>query len=247
MTVSSTVVKNPSLIAGTPSGKHPTTVPEHRRAATTAGALYIIGTVSGLLSVALLAPTRDAAELLASASTNQGAVVTGAIVVLVMGLSLALIPVVLYPVLRAVNETLAVGYLVIRGAVETTCYALSAVGLLVFASLGGGTAGSDGVAAWLGDALVNAEAPNTVLALVFCMGATLFYIALYSSRIVPRWISVWGLAAIPVYVTAALLAAYDAVEPASSGQMLLFIPLALQEMVLAVWMIARGFRPVAKS
>ena len=63
----------------------------------------------------------------------------------------------------------------------------------------------------------------------------------HPSRIVPRWISVWGLAAIPLYVAAALLAMYGVVEPASSSQ----VPLAVQEMVLAVWMIARGFRPAA--
>jgi hypothetical protein len=207
--------------------------------------LYIIGTVAGVLSLALLAPARDAADPLAAASAHQGTVVSGAIVVLMMGLSLALIPVVLFPVLRAVNEALAVGYLVIRGAVETACYVLIAVGLLLFASLEGVTTSSDGVGSWLGDTLVRAEATNAVLTLVFCLGATLFYVALYRSRIVPRWISVWGLAAIPPYVTAALLAMYGVIEAASSGQMLMFMPLAVQEMVLAVWMIARGFRPAA--
>jgi len=34
---------------------------------------------------------------------------------------------------------------------------------------------------------------------------------------------------------------------ASTEQTLLFIPLAVQEMVLAVWMIARSFRPAAAS
>ena len=67
----------------------------------------------------------------------------------------------------------------------------------------------------------------------------------HPSRIVPRCISVWGLAAIPLYAAAALLAMYAVVEPASSSQVPLFVPLAVQEMVLAVWMIARGFRPAA--
>ena len=91
--------------------------------------------------------------------------------------------------------------------------------------------------------MIDADATNAVLALVFCM----FYVLLYRSRIVPRWIALWGLLAIPFYVAAHLLAMYGVVGANSSGQVLMFMPMAVQEMVLAVWMIARGFRPVADS
>ncbi len=167
----------------------------------------------------------------------------GAVLILVMGLSLALIPVVLMPVLRPVSEFLAYGYLVIRGAVETACYVVLAAGVLSLVTLSG-LGGSDETWRELGRVLLDSEATNTVLALVFCLGAALFYIALFRSGIAPRWISGWGLVGIPLYVAAALLAAFGAVEMDSTTQTLLFMPLALQEMVLAVWMIARGFRPV---
>jgi hypothetical protein len=58
---------------------------------------------------------------------------------------------------------------------------------------------------------------------------------------------VWGLAGIPLYVAAYLFALYGAVGINSSQVDLLCAPLAVQEMVLAVWMIARGFRPAAVS
>ena len=57
----------------------------------------------------------------------------------------------------------------------------------------------------------------------------------------------WGLAAIPFYVAAYLLAMYTVIGANSTELNLLVIPLAVQEMVLAVWMIARGFRPAAVS
>jgi hypothetical protein len=56
---------------------------------------------------------------------------------------------------------------------------------------------------------------------------------------------VWGLVAIPFYVAADVLAAYAAIGVDSTAQNVLFAPLGVQEMVLAVWMIARGFRPAA--
>ena len=52
----------------------------------------------------------------------------------------------------------------------------------------------------------------------------------------------WGLGAIPVYVVADLLTMYGAIGIDSAAQSLLFAPLAIQEMVLAVWLITRGFR-----
>jgi hypothetical protein len=60
-------------------------------------------------------------------------------------------------------------------------------------------------------------------------------------------IALWGLVAIPFYVAADLLAMYGVIGANSSEQVLMLMPLAVQEMVLAVWMIARGFRPAAVS
>ena len=60
---------------------------------------------------------------------------TGALLVLVMGLSLAFVPVVLFPVLRRVNEVLAIGYLILRGAVEAACYVIIAIAWLLLVPL----------------------------------------------------------------------------------------------------------------
>jgi hypothetical protein len=225
---------------------------EHRAAATTAGILYIIGTVAGVLSkVVAIAPVSGTRDPLAAGAQHSDAVVTCALLVLVMGLSLAFVPVVLFPILRRVDEVLAIGYLVLRGAVETACYVLSAISLLLLLpvaeamSAGPGTASPVGVR--LGNLLVDHTDVGAVTSLVFCLGGTLFYVLLYRSRIAPRWIVVWGLAAIPLYVAAYLLAMYGIIDTDSTAQTLLFMPLAVQEMVLAVWMIARGFRPAAIS
>ena len=224
---------------------------EHRAAATAAGILYITGTVAGVLSMAVSAPVRDTSDPLAAAAEHSGAVVTGALLVLVMGLSLAFVPVVLFPVLRRVNETLAIGYLVILGAVETVCYILLAIGWLLLVPLGEVLSAGPGAASpagvRLGTLVLDSEATNAVLGLVFCLGGVMFYLLLYRSRIVPRWIALWGLVAIPFYVAAHLLAMYAVIGVNSSGQVLMFMPMAVQEMVLALWLIARGFRPAAGS
>lgn len=222
---------------------------EHKAAAITAGALYITGTAAGIASRVVTAPVRGESDVLAAAANHAGAVRTGALLVLLMGLALAFIPVVLFPILRKVDEALAVGYLVVRGAIETACYVASAIVLLLLVptaetvAAGPGTASPSGVR--LGDLMDNSEAVSAVLTLVFCLGAVLFYVLLYRSRIVPRWIVMWGLLAIPLYAAGGFLAVYAISDSDSTTASLLDLPLAVQEMVLAVWMLVRGFRPAS--
>jgi hypothetical protein len=225
-------------------------VREHRAAATTAGVLYITGTVAGVLSrVVAYFPVHDADDPFAYAAEHSGVVVTGALLVLVMGLSLAFVPVVLFPVLRRVDEVLATGYLIVRGAVETVCYVILAIAWLLLVPLGEtmaagpGTGSPEGVR--LGTLVVDGDGASAVLSLVFCLGAGMFYLLLYRSCIVPRWIALWGFVAIAFYVAADLLAIYGVIGANSSAVDLLDLPMLVQEMVLAVWMIARGFRPAA--
>lgn len=221
---------------------------EHRAAATTAGILYITGTVAGVLSKVVGAPVSGASDPLAAASQHSGAVVTSATLVLVMGLSLAFVPIVLFPVLRRVDEVLALGYLIVRGALETVCYILLAVGWLLLVPLGDVMSAGPGTASpageRVGDLVINSDAATAVLTLVFGIGVVIFYSLLYRSRIVPRWMTLWGLIAVPLYVAADL---YGVIGATLAAQDLMQMPLALQEMVLAVWMIARGFRPAAAS
>ena len=224
---------------------------EHRAAATTAGILYIAGTVAGVLSMVVSAPVRDAIDPLAYAANHSAVVVTVALLLLVMGFSLAFVPIVLFPVLRRCGEVLAVGFLIMRGAVETVCQVLLAIGWLLLVPIGAAVAAGPGTASpaglQVGTLVIDANATSAVLALVFCLGVTMFYVLLYRSRIVPRWITIWGLLGIVFYVADALLAMYGVIDADSSQQVLLFMPLAVQEMVMAIWMIARGFRPTVMS
>jgi hypothetical protein len=73
------------------------------------------------------------------------------------------------------------------------------------------------------------------------LAALPFYYLLYQSRLLPRFISIWGLVGAPLYLASGLLAMFSLVDPLSPILILLFLPAALLEMVLAVWLIVRGF------
>ena len=87
------------------------------------------------------------------------------------------------------------------------------------------------------------DALGQVSVLIFGLGALMYYCVLYRSRLVPRWLSAWGLVAIGLAVVSALLVLVGLIESFSTPQLVLALPIAVQEMVLAIWLIAKGFNP----
>ena len=79
----------------------------------------------------------------------------------------------------------------------------------------------------------------------WCIGAYLYYSLFYKTRLVPRWLSLWGLAGITLVVAASMLVLFRQIASLSTAQMLMSLPIALQEMVLAIWLIVKGFNPPA--
>ena len=88
---------------------------------------------------------------------------------------------------------------------------------------------------------MNHDLLSGVVAVGFLGGATAFYIALWRGRLVPRWISGWGLVAVAPYLIGSVLTLFGVVDSMASLNVALLAPLGVQEMVLAVWLIVRGF------
>ena len=100
------------------------------------GVLYVIGTVAGILSLVLTGPVRNAQDYLISVPANETRLVVGALFVLMMGLALAMVPVMMFPILRKHNEALALGYVVFRGGIETVTYLAIVTSWLLLVPLG---------------------------------------------------------------------------------------------------------------
>jgi hypothetical protein len=218
----------------------------YRKTAISVGVLYIIGTVSGILSMASSGPLREAAYL-GSIAVNPNQIVAAALFVLLMGLALALVPILLFPLLKKYNEVLAMGYVVFRGALETALYIGLTVSWLVLIVLGLEYVKAGAPAAsyfqTLGTlVLASHEALSTVLIIVFSLNALMLYTVFYQSKLIPRWISIWGFIAILLHLTTAFLLMFSIVESTSSPVLMVFnLLIFVQEMVMAVWLIVKGF------
>jgi hypothetical protein len=194
-----------------------------------------------VLSVVVTRGLLDGPDALTTIAASQGRLALGALLVLVMGLALAMIPVVTYPLFKKYNEVLALGTVVFRGALETVAYIVSAGTWLVLLELSRepaavASAGAPHVQTLTGLLVATQGSVATWLtAIVFSLGALMFYSLFYRSRLIPRWLSVWGLAGAVLYLAVPLLDMFG------HGFGVLMAPLAVAELVLAVWLILKGF------
>lgn len=213
------------------------------------GALYLTGTVAGILSLVLTGPVQNTQNYLISVPANETRLVVGALFVLMMGLALAMVPVMMFPILRKHNEALALGYVVFRGGLEAVTYLAIATSWLLLVPLSqiyvqAGVLDASNFQA-LGTLLLEAKEIGSILNIVFCLGALIFNYLLYQTKLVPRWLSGWGLIAIVPYLAAGLLAMFGTITALSPIYTIPQLPLALQEMVLTVWLIVKGFNSSA--
>jgi len=217
----------------------------HRKATAIAGVLIITGMVAGILSIS---PALDAPDYLTKASANANQVITEAFFQFVIAAAYVGIAVVLYPFLKRYNESLALGFLSFRiiAAVFLIAGMTSALLLLELSQQFVKAGGLDstyfqtvGGLLRTGRDLVN----HVAMPWSLIVSALMLYFILYQTKLVPRWLSGWGLVGTTVSIWATLLVMFHLIEIITPTYIVLAIPWALQEMVLAVWLIVKGFNP----
>ena len=223
----------------------------HRMNAVMAGALYLLGTVFGVLSVViggevLVSITSGqpltGVDVLSLVAGNSPQLTGGAFLTLMMGISLMAMTVFLYPIFRKDSEELALGMLLFRGALEGTAYFVSTLGVLTLVVLS-----SEYVATGAGSAALQSvgnvlyqfrDFQGPVGSILFLIGATCLYISFYRTQLIPRWLTVWGLIGVIPYMAYALLHFF---HMDSGIGFYLQMVLAPQEIVMGLWLVIKGF------
>jgi len=219
-----------------------------RRSALLTGTFYILGTVLGMAGLlGALGPVLGATDYLRAFGMMETRVLVASLLTLLMCISLVAMSVAVYPVLRRFNPGAAIAYFGAR-IVEAVTTILVVMSWLALAQMGteyvkSGAADASrfqplgsvllGVGDWAGHGILDVA--------IFPLGALVLYWVLFRARLVPRWLSVWGLVGAVAYWAAGVLVMFHVLTPMTTPHVLLQAPLGLQEMVLAVWLIAKGF------
>jgi len=216
----------------------------YRKIAIIVGVLFITATVTSILSSVFLGNTLAVPLSLNAVYLNTNNVLIAVILELIAALSAFGTAVMLFPILKTYFEGLAMAYVGLR-LFENAFYILGVICLLVLLTLSQQYV-----------TVINASyqpLSNLMLALydwslavgtviIFGIGSLTLNYTLYRSKLVPRWISLWGLIGAVLVILYGLIGIFT-LNPnmISSILTLLAIPIAIQEMVFAVWLIVKGF------
>ncbi|MBE1444817.1 DUF4386 domain-containing protein [Paenibacillus sp. OAS669] len=219
-----------------------------RRSAIISGLLLIAGLVTGIFSVV---PVIDGADYLVKASTNENQVLIGAFFQLLMVVTYVGIPILMYPILSKHHKDLALGS-VAFGIIAGVFIIMGVIILLLlltlsheFAKVG---APNGSYFQTLGELLreVRDLVNHVATTLAFVLAMFLFNCIFYQTKIVPRWLSVLGLVGSILSILASLLFMIRFIS-LDATYMMLNIPIAFQQLVLAIWLIIKGFNRVEQN
>ena len=195
------------------------------------------------LAAAAVQPALTGTDYLTGVADHPHRLAAAAVLYLIAAATSVGIAVALYPLLRQVNAGVALGSVVFR-SIEAVFYTAAVVNLLSILPLGRhlATAPADSRASIhaIADSLLSMRDHATLAGVfAFCVGALMYYALFYRSRLVPRWLSGWGLAGAFLMLTACLLALFS--DRPVTGYALLILPILVQEMALAAWLLTKGF------
>ena len=227
-----------------------TETPSYRGNAIAAGVMFIACTAAAILYIVPLGGPLTASVDFAKLAANENGVVLAALIEFVWAATGAGIAIALFPVLRRHSRALALGSVAARAA-EGVLVLVGTLGLLVLFSLSKEAVAAGSAVLPSADTLANLLVAGRewlhglVGPLAFALGALLYYIVLFKSKLVPRWLSGWGIVAIALNLFSTLYGAFAQDFGLSSVSTAINIPILLQEMVLAIWLIAKGFDRMA--
>lgn len=209
-----------------------------------AGLLIIIGMIAGIFSVA---PAIDSIDYLTEASQNSSEVILAAIFQFILSTSYIGFAILIYPIIKELNSNLAIGFFSFR----IVAVSVSVIGTILLLStltlseyfVQNSAPQDTSFFSILG--IVLKDTRDTInhifMVLLLCSGNIILYILFFNTRVMPRWIAIWGIGAAILSMFASGLILFNVIEIITPEYLSLNVPTALFEMFLGGWLIFKGF------
>jgi hypothetical protein len=219
----------------------------NKTAARIVGVLFIIATLAPILTAPFVGflgggvMGETSPDYLVTMSASETQVQIALLIELVWVLAVVGIPVVLFPILKKYDEALALGFYSLR-FIEAISTVVSGIGLLALLAVSQefAQAGAPNASHYqsLGNLLLSVREASFLIGsgLVWSLSALVLNYILFQTRLVPRWLSGWGLVGAALSLITYFLQVFSI-----HLTEFMFLPIALQEMVFAVWLIVKGF------
>lgn len=213
-----------------------------KRTSRIAGILILSGMAAGMISIV---PSVESVDYLKEIYPNRSQVLMGAVfqfllVPIYIGFAL-----VLFKTLKSHHENSAIGFVgfrLIAGAFQIFGLIL----LPLFIYLSRTYLNTSGENLWylesLGEMLKMTRDLTNHLGVMLAtgLGNLLLYSILFSGKFIPRWLSVWGIIGNILILLASFLILFEYVDVISTAYIAITLPLVVQELILAIWLIIKG-------
>ena len=209
-----------------------------------AGILIILGIISGILSIV---SSVESENFLNEVYPNKNQVLIGGVfqfllVPIYIGFSL-----ILYPILKKYNKTLSIGFIGFRfmaGVFQLLGIILLPIFILLSQKFLNQTNADLIFYETIGEMLKLFRDLTNHLGVMLAtgLGNLLLYYILFKGKLIPLWLSVWGIIGNTLIMIASFLLLFELIEVVSTEYGIMTIPLVLQEVVFAIWLIVKGLK-----
>src|ERR1035437_4244196 len=219
------------------------TMKTYRKNAVIIGALFIFTMLSGMIDAYYVAPIFK--NPISNILPIDDKLLVGVFSVLIMAIGIVFIAIAFFPVIKKQSETIAITYLTLR-SIECLLLIVGCVCYLYIIALRGETLhANDSSTYTTGIALaLKIKYYGYQLAMIILGFGSLFLnYSLYKSRIIPRFLSIWGGIGYLLLLLSAVLDICGVINTTNGSGFLLYVPGGLWEMIIfPLWLFIKGFK-----
>ncbi|WP_088043455.1 DUF4386 domain-containing protein [Bacillus sp. EAC] len=222
----------------------------NKKTAKIVGVLFILATVTAIIGLNLYNPILEGPDYMIKGAEHSNQVILGALMELILVVSAVGTATTMFPILRRYNETIALWHVCFRflEAIIITIGIISVLSLLTLSREFVAT-GAPEIASFQTSGIILKAIHDWTFMLgpLFMLGInTMMYSYIfYKSKLVPRFISSLGMTGAAIVFIYALLVMFDVIQQVSALGAIMALPVAANEIILALWLIVKGFNESA--